>query len=609
VSVDWASTAAWQKRDLAFGDLRKFDDGHGIIAMEFFPGSRADLDPLREAWLAIERPCAILEAVGAEQNVLLLRYAALNWKLPPLFIDSPERVRMACAWLVDIADAYKAIAEERPHDIPWFFNARVWIDLNVRPRLAFLAKPPERHELPPEVFGKNATWDERTLVYQVGTVMKRLVQFNSREDTPFRHLVTACCHDRPWKRWKSLDDLIDAVKLLVDDVSELRTERRSQGWDLVEEGFGWLELGENTLALTAFRAAAAFSEYAEMAAAGEACVHERFAGVRPVVSVVPTDVVSGSFTARKLSDTYERPILYGSNWIRGHSKVPHKLVEEPSETLERARQAFHLGAVGHAEALAHQVRTHAALTRLATLLIAEIHLRRRQFDDALQWLDPYLKGGGDARAEYIRAKAMFAAGRLHEAHAGFNRALELAPAMIEAMLLRREVDRALLRVRAKAGDGTMQPLTVPPGLEELRDLLLSGDSRRVVAALDQAQFHADAEAQLVLAQYLAMDGQHERALEVYDRITNDAHRVTALLGKATTLLDLGRDEAALAILDQLVAERATDAEASEGRARALEKLGRIGEAAAEYRRFISLATAGSDLRVRAAQEWLDAHPL
>jgi hypothetical protein len=41
------------------------------------------------------------------------------------------------------------------------------------------------------------------------------------------------------------------------------------------------------------------------------------------------------------------------------------------------------------------------------------------------------------------------------------------------------------------------------------------------------------------------------------------------------------------------------------RARALEQLGRIADAAAEYRRFIARAGAGSEARVQAAQHWLE----
>jgi tetratricopeptide (TPR) repeat protein len=601
VAVDWASAAAWHKRDFAFGDLRKFDDARPIIAMQFFPGSPVD-QILRNAWLSLEQSCAILDAVGHEGDELLLRYAALNWKLPRLFIDDAERVRMACSWLIDIADAYRIIAGEQPQSMPWFLNPIVRIDLNVRPRIAFLSTPPDRHELPPEAIGKHVTWDERSLVFHIGTMMKRLVAFHPGSDSPFQYLLQACCHERPWKRWKTIDALEEAIGHLDVDVSELRSERRSEGWNHVEEGFGWLELGENELALTSFRAATAFREYSAMAQAGEICARDRiqWAARSPIVSM--SGIVSGGFTARKVG--VARPL---SIW-KPRTEIQHKAVESPSETLDRALQAFHLGDLGHAEALAHQVRAFEGLARPATLLIAEIHLRRRQFDDALGWLEPLLAAGDDARAEYVRAKAMFAAGRLLDAHDGFLRTLALEPTMIEAMLLRREVDRALSRVRAKVGDGEALAINLPAGLENLRHILLSGDTRRAIDALDDARLHSDSEAQLVLARYLAMDGQLDRALVVYDRI-GDEHRFTAHLGKASTLLELDRDESALALYDALVAEKPSDAEASEGRARALEKLGRIGEAAAEYRRFISLATAGSDLRVRAAQEWLDAHPL
>jgi hypothetical protein len=57
------------------------------------------------------------------------------------------------------------------------------------------------------------------------------------------------------------------------------------------------------------------------------------------------------------------------------------------------------------------------------------------------------------------------------------------------------------------------------------------------------------------------------------------------------------------------AEAPSDLDASEGRAQALERLSRLGEAAAEYRRFVGLANARADLRVRVAQQWLDAHVL
>jgi hypothetical protein len=58
---------------------------------------------------------------------------------------------------------------------------------------------------------------------------------------------------------------------------------------------------------------------------------------------------------------------------------------------------------------------------------------------------------GSARAYYADGKELFRAGRLDDARAAFERALALDPRMIEAMLLRREVDRLAGGTRAAAG--------------------------------------------------------------------------------------------------------------------------------------------------------------
>jgi hypothetical protein len=58
---------------------------------------------------------------------------------------------------------------------------------------------------------------------------------------------------------------------------------------------------------------------------------------------------------------------------------------------------------------------------------------------------------GSARAYLADGKTFFRAGRLAEARACFERALALDPMMIEAMHLRREVDRCAARAREEAG--------------------------------------------------------------------------------------------------------------------------------------------------------------
>lgn len=55
------------------------------------------------------------------------------------------------------------------------------------------------------------------------------------------------------------------------------------------------------------------------------------------------------------------------------------------------------------------------------------------------------------REAHEQGKALFRAGRLDDARASFERALALEPTFVEAMLLRREVDRCASRARAEAG--------------------------------------------------------------------------------------------------------------------------------------------------------------
>ncbi|HEV7557223.1 MAG TPA: tetratricopeptide repeat protein, partial [Kofleriaceae bacterium] len=99
------------------------------------------------------------------------------------------------------------------------------------------------------------------------------------------------------------------------------------------------------------------------------------------------------------------------------------------------------------------------------------------------------------------------------------------------------------------------------------------------------------------------------AAHIYDRVAvmSELHRQRALAGKATLLVDLGKLESALALFEILRAEQPDDLDVAEGRARALAELGRTDEATAEYRRFVALATSRSDLRVRAALLWINAH--
>jgi tetratricopeptide (TPR) repeat protein len=214
----------------------------------------------------------------------------------------------------------------------------------------------------------------------------------------------------------------------------------------------------------------------------------------------------------------------------------------------------------------------------------------------------------DATAHYLRGKALLGLARLEDARDAFDLALVLRPTMIEAMLLRREADRTLAKLGKSVGQ-QQTTVVVPESLEPLRDILLGGRIKDVIHALSSPGYATDPQAQLMLARFHTFDRSYGRATALYDRVLESSpqHRHTALVGKATVLLEQGQHESALAMFDALLAEDARDLEACEGRARTLDKLGRVGEAAAAFRRFVSLADAGAKLRVRVAQLWLDQH--
>ncbi|NVB82613.1 MAG: hypothetical protein HOV81_29805 [Kofleriaceae bacterium] len=173
------------------------------------------------------------------------------------------------------------------------------------------------------------------------------------------------------------------------------------------------------------------------------------------------------------------------------------------------------------------------------------------------------------------------------------------------------MDRAIGSARKTVGSQHAPVLDVPASLDPLRDVLARGNTREIIDALSAPQHDDNPDAQLVLARFLALDGELGRASGIYHRLAEgpDPHRRRALVGKAGLLLQLGLLDSALALFDGVCAEAPSDLDASEGRAQALERLGRLGEAAAEYRRFVGLANARADLRVRVAQQWLDAHVL
>jgi tetratricopeptide (TPR) repeat protein len=273
------------------------------------------------------------------------------------------------------------------------------------------------------------------------------------------------------------------------------------------------------------------------------------------------------------------------------------------------RAACHLdaGEPGLATDYARRALTRDPATIDARLILVRALLDSHAYGDALAEAKRLLAAYPyDAHVHYLHGRALIRIGRLEDARDAFDLAIALKPTLLEAFLLRRQVDDNLRKLGKSVG-AQRTSIALAESLEHLREILASGRSKQIIEAL--SALPDDLDAQLLLARYLGFEGKHDDALGVYEKLIATRIGYAAMVGKATTLFELGQYDAALAYFDALVAERSGDTDACEGRARTLEKLGRLGEAAAEFRRLVSLTNAESNLRVRAAKLWLDAHPL
>jgi tetratricopeptide (TPR) repeat protein len=170
--------------------------------------------------------------------------------------------------------------------------------------------------------------------------------------------------------------------------------------------------------------------------------------------------------------------------------------------------------------------------------------------------------------------------------------------MLEAMLLRREADRAIRNLKSTVGTQPQLEVPLPEHLSNLRPLLASGRVADLIAALAEPQYDSDAAAKLLHARCLAFEQRHEEAVAMFDRalqLSPDVRR-DAVFGKAHSMLALDRAADALRLFEDLRASAPTDLDIVEGRALALVKLGRDAEAERELQRLVTASGGRSELR-------------
>jgi tetratricopeptide (TPR) repeat protein len=132
-----------------------------------------------------------------------------------------------------------------------------------------------------------------------------------------------------------------------------------------------------------------------------------------------------------------------------------------------------------------------------------------------------------SRDDYFYGRCLYGVGRLVEARAAFDRVCVARPTFLEALLLRREVDRSLKRVRTTVGVQPPMELGVPEHLAGLRAVI--DDPPAAIELLSDPSYADDPVAQLMLGNCLAFERRLEEAIAVFDRITSPDHVEAARL--------------------------------------------------------------------------------
>jgi tetratricopeptide (TPR) repeat protein len=117
------------------------------------------------------------------------------------------------------------------------------------------------------------------------------------------------------------------------------------------------------------------------------------------------------------------------------------------------------------------------------------YLLASKYDQALSLADAWVAAlPEDAAAHYVRGRSLFSLGRFTEAREAFDHACSLKPEMLEAMLLRREADRAIRNLKSTVGTQPQLEVPLPEHLSNLRPLLASGRVADLIAALAEPQY-------------------------------------------------------------------------------------------------------------------------
>lgn len=601
--ADLLERAHWRHRTAPFGELRESCDraGRDFVGMELvFDGVRDDLvDALWRVWVGLPAHPQILDAVTTHDGARLVRYAAIDWRAKPV-----RDVAQLATWGIELARIARFLVTCVPEGSRgWLACPFMVVDVEGSLRVGFVP-PPAKTEwmvhVPPETAADWPRCDERGMVHVVGTALRRLVD---GEDFPeLRAIVDRCCTHASDGRFATLNKLVvELVRAGGQRKPPFVMHRGPSAWNHVETGLAYLALDMPKLARQWFDTAV--YEHARERPTAPTEDAARLRSLRDEVAkrVADLDAVPWT-TAAATGAALEAQRRHGEA-RELYRRVRRDGADLVALDLAIARCSFELGDLIAAADSAERVLQHAPTNEVAHAMCATAKLRVGWFaaarEAAARWL---AVAPDDGHAHLVHAKILVALGRVVEARAALERASARGPHVLEALHLRRELDRRVGAVRAAAGSAVPMPLDVPVHLARVRDALAQGGARAAIELLRDASYHSDPDAQLLLAALLVSQHDLADSLAIYERLARDEDarsdvQLTARLGEADVLLALDRAPDALAIFDALVARDPALAVAHDGRARALRVLGREADAEAAAATFTRLEARRSDARL------------
>lgn len=632
--ADVRSQIDWSKRSPEFGALQDHVTPwrERLVVMPLrTPGiTDSNLDwGLWRLWSDLPQQRSLFEPIATSPTgELLLRYAAIDWTWRPSSIKNERAVRQVATWGVELTRAFDFImacvpAEERG----WFTCPFVKIDINEDLRLGFL-NPAGSVELmrrvPPEALESFPAADSRSLVFAIGQLLLGLVEpTGNASQMPLGQVILRCLEPHPSQRFMSLRSLRDALVIVGGARKTPYEDDPASKLFEIALGYQQLDMPAHATALLKQAIALAPAAGLEQAAAelGFDLEIPPYAGQPPTAGEIAEVVRTKEALAAETRSSLETRRLAAHkrtrNWrdVRATARMHVEagrygdalalyntsvLADADAAEILLGTAECHLLAseLGTAVDFAEQALARDPKTAQAHAILAEARFKRREFDKALAAVNLWtIALPEDGHAHYVGAKALLGLGRLAEAREACERAMEVAPKHLPAMMLRRQIDRTIQRVRAQAGKAQHAPIDLPEHLRDLRPLLVAGKTAEAIAVLEGPAYANDATAKLLRADLLAFTEQLEAAEAAYATLGG----VAAGVGRVLVLVKLGKPSDALAACDALLEEHPRAPEVHEARALALQALHRGSEADEELRRAAAADRQRSQVRVNLAK--------